>query len=313
MKKIIFLFIIIATSPLSSQGQFYLNTVRLEKLDWIFPATESIDNTGQPIQIQVKAQSDAALDVTDFEVLVDNASVDLNSINAKCINNVFTGQLNLSKDRVHTVQIRASKGKQGTPKQTSVLTVISPEKANIPVTEKETRDIKKKARETINSLSSYYNNILSSYELSERNELINNMILPGSKRIFENDGTIVEDDFDSRDRVPQKERDKKVVKYFSDLGAYFGAKENGEFVNEKEIVTLTSIIVSNVRPMSRTSPSESLFLEVNYTINYQGKNTQTNKTFKTGAKRVAEMIAIPDPKSGEWQVLIRSLRFFEQK
>lgn len=313
MKKIIFLFIIIATSPLSSQGQFYLNTVRLEKLEWMSPSTESIDNTGQPIQIQVKAQSDAALDVTDFEVLVDNASVDLNSINAKCINNVFTGQLNLSKDRVHTVQIRASKGKQGTPKQTSVLTVISPEKANIPVTEKETRDIKKKARETINSLSSYYNNILSSYELSERNELINNMILPGSKRIFENDGTIVEDDFDSRDRVPQKERDKKVVKYFSDLGAYFGAKENGEFVNEKEIVTLTSIIVGNVRPMSRTSTSESLFLEVNYTINYQGKNTQTNKTFKTGAKRVAEMIAIPDPKSGEWQVLIRSLRFFEQK
>lgn len=287
----------------AAQAQFYINTVKLEKLSWVAPTVESTLNTGTPITIAVQAQCDAPLEVANFEVWVNNNVTNMQHVT--CENNTFKGVIILPNDKVHTLFVRASKGT--TVKQTTVLTVLPPEKATIPLSGKDIRDVKNRAVALVSNLATWYNNILASNS-AERKELIINMVIPGEEQLFLNDGIIVEDDFDTRSKVPKNERDKKIEKYFSDLGAYFGISDDGNFRNENEALTVTNATTSNVRPEKRSSVSEPLFVDVHFMVNYQGIDNRTQKPYKS-SQRLAELEARNDSKTGTWRLYIRSLRF----
>ena len=175
------------------------------------------------------------------------------------------------------------------------------------LTKADERIIKRQAMNLINnSLLKSYNQILTSTS-DERKQIVANLLIPGQEaRVFLNEDVIIENDFATQtyQNLPQSDRDTPVEKYFSDLAANFGLRDNGDEPNPGKNVTFPRVTTSKIQ---RVSPKDSLFIKVYFTINYEG--IAKNYAFKE-QQRVAELQVEQAKKS--WRVFIKSIRFFDE-
>jgi WG containing repeat len=173
------------------------------------------------------------------------------------------------------------------------------------ITSLDEKKIKLKAAGIISDLANKYNQLLEA-DTEDRNRMIDIMTLPGTDNfsIFESDQIIIEDDFTTRRNTSNDIPTKRVDIYINDICRNYGKKDNGEYLNEGKLVTITNIIPSKVLA---TSPQAPLFIKIFFEVNYEGIDDRTKLAFKQPAYRVAEF-TISKPKN-IWSVAINAIRF----
>ena len=172
------------------------------------------------------------------------------------------------------------------------------------ITSADEKKIKLIASGIVGDLADIYNQLLDA-DSEDRNRIISNLTLPGTKaQIFESDLILIKDDFLTRTNTSNDIPPKRVDIYFNDICSNYGRKANGDYNNEGKLVSITNIIPSKVLAISPQSP---IFIKVFFEVNYEGIDERTKLAFKQPALRVAEF-AVSKIKNS-WAVVINTIRF----
>jgi len=172
------------------------------------------------------------------------------------------------------------------------------------ITSVDERKIKLIASGIIGDLEDIYNQLLDA-DSEDRNRIISNLTLPGTKaQIFESDLILIKDDFLTRTNTSNDIPPKRVDIYFNDICSNYGRKANGDYLNEGKLVSITNIIPSKVLAISPQSP---MFIKVFFEVNYEGIDERTKLAFKQPSSRVAEFSVSKIKNS--WTLVINTIRF----
>ncbi|MCE6988892.1 hypothetical protein [Dyadobacter sp. CY323] len=159
---------------------------------------------------------------------------------------------------------------------------------------KDADEIRVLAREKVKGLNDLLNAIanedLSNYE---RRYLMMNSYMPSNDQIFVNDGVIVEDDTDPKNKVSAPGLDTPIEKYLSNFDLFYTKTE----INTIEF---TNIVVGDVKV------DKYPFVKVFYTQHFKGKSNRDNTPF-TSISRVAELRA--DKSGNDWVVFLTRIAF----
>lgn len=140
----------------------------------------------------------------------------------------------------------------------------------------------------------------------ERADLIKNATLPSKELYtkFKDDQVNVEDDFQTRVNATNKPTIKRIDAYLNDIGLNYGRQDNGEYKNKDKKILLKNIVASKIMAVSA---DKSMFIKVNFEVDYKGIDKRTNVAFRMPSRRVVEIQI--DKLNGTWQFTIVALRF----
>ncbi|NIJ51154.1 hypothetical protein [Dyadobacter arcticus] len=163
-----------------------------------------------------------------------------------------------------------------------------------PLSRKDADEIRVLAREKIKGLNDLLNAIanedLSNYE---RRYLMMNSYMPSNDQIFVNDGVIVEDDTDPKNRVSAPGLDTPIEKYLSNFDLFYTKTETNT-------IEFTNLVVGDVKV------DKYPFVKVFYTQHFKGKSNRDNTPFQP-ISRVAELRA--DKSGNDWIVSLTRIAF----
>lgn len=166
--------------------------------------------------------------------------------------------------------------------------------------------IKSKAKDLIrNTLLQQFNLLLES-DSEQRQQLINNMVLPtdGNMSTFIDDQVVIEDDFSTNTKFSKEVPPLKIETYLNNIRNAYGIQDNGNYENEGKSIMFNNITTSKVMAIDPKSP---LFIKVFFDVQYTGIDRRTQLAFKQPCHRVAE-IQLKKLKSS-WSLAIQTLRF----
>lgn len=169
--------------------------------------------------------------------------------------------------------------------------------------------IKNKAKDLIKITLLQQFNLLLESDSEQRQQLVNNMVLPtdGNISTFIDDQVNIEDDFSTNTKFSKEIPPLKVESYLNNIRNAYGTQDNGSYENEGKSITFSNVTTSKIMAVSQKSP---MFIKVFFDIEYAGIDRRTQLAFKQPCHRVAEIQVLKIKNS--WSLAIQTLRFLRE-
>ncbi len=166
--------------------------------------------------------------------------------------------------------------------------------------------IKNKAKDLIKITLLQQFNLLLESDSEQRQQLVNNMVLPtdGNISTFIDDQVNIEDDFSTNTKFSKEIPPLKVESYLNNIRNAYGTQDNGSYENEGKSIVFSNITTSKIMAIAQKSP---MFIKVFFDVEYTGIDRRTQLAFKQPCHRVAE-IQVKKLKNS-WSLAIQTLRF----